>query len=202
MLPKSYSIDQALILSRYVDYRVKKAAEIADDMKRLGEMLKIINKCAENSLPPPLQATSEALKIFKGLSMKKPKGRPFVSVFVKALICGQMEALIFHCGLSQTRASELIAAVHSQDPDKPMDPSGLRKIYGKRENWRRLSLNESLGELSFSITGDPSVAGLLFSDKSRRLLLLACLPDRDPVKQIEAFFNHKIMPPPRRIKTQ
>lgn len=192
MQPKSLLPQQVNLVAEYYEWRAEKARSIASNRSRLAAMMNIAHQAARAGVPCPVKATAEALKLLNGIDDKKGRSRPFSDPLVNARIAGQVDVLCQYFRLSQRKASDLIATLHSNNPDKPRDPSGIRRIYGKRDVWWALAKSESCGSLSFRPVGIPDVDQMLFSSKETDRLLRLIRDDQHPVKQIRDFFRQYI----------
>lgn len=191
-MPEEYlqSVQDALAagIPGYYARVAKKILRIQDEEWMRSALADHVRNTAGVGVALTVEAAEQVAK-FLTVPPKKNAGGQFKSSFGKALQMCQVAALIEHCGMKPSAACDLVAAGWSDDPNKPLDPSGLRRKLGKREDFWRAAAIDSMGYFFFRPTGDPDVERLSFSAETVDRMLKAARPDIHPVKRIRAFFH-------------
>lgn len=174
----------------YFNHCCSRAIVICDDESRRYALADVLVKSTEEGKTITKEAAKEIARFLR-IPTKREKGRPFVSVIEKARRVGHIAILVEHFKLKSSYAAELVAAAHSTNPDKPLDPSGFRALWKSRDSlWRRASV-ETQGMFSFRPTGCSDVDGQFYFNESELALLFSASLKTELEKQMRDFFNYR-----------
>lgn len=146
-----------------------------------------VRDAAKQGVALSLEAAEQVAK-FLVSPAERSAGGQFKSPVVKAMQMGQVAALVHHCALRETPACALVAAAWTDDPDKPLDPSGLRRMLNQKEKIWKTAAFFTAGAFSFRPSEYPDVDFLLFP-KEHVKRILSATTQKHPVKRIQEFFH-------------